>query len=143
MPFVLSDKLRQKAQKQQIMTIGYPQIHQSVVTEKGFMKTRALYSYLQMQAKQYHDDDNPQTDACGSAVFGLRDMEPFPVILHRMLGEMVKEGTEHIISWNDDGKSFTIHDPKDFADTILTRYFTNQTRYKSFQVRIDMCILKL
>ena len=63
-----------------------------------------------------------------------RDVDPFPVILHRMLGDMSKEGNEHIISWNSDGKSFTIYDSKEFAEKILTRYFKNQTRYKSFQV---------
>lgn len=74
---------------------------------------------------------------CGSCDHGSfwREIDPFPVVLHRMLGEMENEGNEHIISWNDDGKSFAIHDPKVFAEKILTRYFQNQTRYKSFQVR--------
>lgn len=67
-----------------------------------------------------------------------RDVEPFPVVLHRMLGEMENEGSEHIISWNDDGLSFAIHKPKEFADTILTRYFRNQTRYKSFQRQLNL-----
>jgi hypothetical protein len=66
--------------------------------------------------------------------YSWREVDPFPFILHRMLGEMGNEGNEHIISWNSDGKSFTIHDPKEFAEKILTRYFKNQTRYKSFQV---------
>lgn len=66
--------------------------------------------------------------------YSWRDVDPFPVMLHRMLGEMGKEGNEHIISWNSDGKSFTIYDPKSFAEKTLTRYFKNQTRYKSFQV---------
>lgn len=73
-------------------------------------------------------------DQGGEIEYNWRDVDPFPVVLHRMLGEMGKEGNEHIISWNADGKSFTIHDPKEFAEKILTRYFKNQTRYKSFQV---------
>lgn len=75
--------------------------------------------------------------ATGDLLCCWRDIEPFPVVLHRLLGNMRMEGNEHIISWNNDGKSFTIYEPKEFADKILTRYFKNQTRYKSFQVRKD------
>ena len=63
-----------------------------------------------------------------------RDVDAFPVILHRLLSNMEAGGTEDIISWSPDGKSFVIHQPKAFVDTIMTRYFKNQTRYKSFQV---------
>lgn len=59
--------------------------------------------------------------------------DAFPVILHRMLDEVEGTGHTNIISWNPDGRSFTVHQPKAFADTLMSKYF-NQTRYKSFQV---------
>eukprot|EP00934_Nitzschia_sp_Nitz4_P005111 Nitzschia sp. Nitz4//scaffold210_size37948//860//1885//NITZ4_007685-RA/size37948-augustus-gene-0.16-mRNA-1//1//CDS//3329541915//5101//frame0 len=74
------------------------------------------------------DDDNN--------VQSLRDddlKDTFPGILHRMLEVVEAEGNGHIISWNPDGLSFSVHRPKDFADVIMGRYF-KQTKYKSFQV---------
>ena len=67
--------------------------------------------------------------------YGNDEMEAFPQRLHKMLGEMEVQGKDHIISWNPDGRSFTIRKPKEFAETIMVQYFKNQTRYKSFQVR--------
>jgi hypothetical protein len=80
-----------------------------------------------------HENDEEASSDCGGNA--AREMEAFPVLLHRMLGEMEAEGNGHIISWNPDGKSFTIYQPKVFVDTIMPRWFKNQTRYKSFQVR--------
>lgn len=64
--------------------------------------------------------------------------EPFPVRLHKMLEEVVeKQGKEHIISWNPDGRSFTVHQPKVFAQSIMQNHF-NQTKYKSFQRQLNL-----
>jgi hypothetical protein len=63
---------------------------------------------------------------------------PFPVRLHKMLEEVVeKQGKEHIISWNPDGRSFTVHQPKVFAQSIMQKHF-NQTKYKSFQRQLNL-----
>jgi hypothetical protein len=61
----------------------------------------------------------------------------FPIKLHKMLDDVAKEGKEDIVSWNEDGRSFTIKKPHTFAETIMPRYF-NQTRYKSFQRQLNL-----
>jgi hypothetical protein len=81
--------------------------------------------------------------AMKNAPDATRDGEAFPVLLHKLLDEMEAEENEHIISWNPDGKSFTIHQPKVFGDTIMSRWFKNQTRYKSFQVRRVMLLFAM
>jgi HSF-type DNA-binding len=43
----------------------------------------------------------------------------FPVKLHYLLGDMEKDGLDHIVSWQTHGRSFTVHKPKDFAKLIL------------------------
>jgi HSF-type DNA-binding len=60
----------------------------------------------------------------------------FPIILHRLLQDMENATeTKDIISWNPDGKSFSIHRPQLFVEQIMGQYFRQQTHYKSFQVR--------
>eukprot|EP00934_Nitzschia_sp_Nitz4_P003882 Nitzschia sp. Nitz4//scaffold172_size47551//44039//44446//NITZ4_007148-RA/size47551-snap-gene-0.65-mRNA-1//1//CDS//3329538771//3872//frame0 len=61
----------------------------------------------------------------------------FPCILHQMLEVEEAEGNGHIISWNPDGLSFSVHKPKLFADRIMGKYF-NQTKYKSFQRQLNL-----
>jgi hypothetical protein len=41
-------------------------------------------------------------------------------------------GLESIVSWRPHGMSFRVHLPKVFASTVMPRYFTKQTKYKSF-----------
>eukprot|EP00934_Nitzschia_sp_Nitz4_P002873 Nitzschia sp. Nitz4//scaffold28_size193895//69482//70572//NITZ4_001648-RA/size193895-snap-gene-0.339-mRNA-1//-1//CDS//3329545931//2863//frame0 len=63
--------------------------------------------------------------------------DTFPSILHGMLEAEEEKGNGHIVSWNPDGFSFTIHKPKVFADKIMGKYF-NQTKYKSFQRQLNL-----
>jgi hypothetical protein len=63
--------------------------------------------------------------------------DPFPVKLHSMLDDMERMGNEGIVSWNEDGRSFSVHDPKNFAHTMIRSYF-NQTKYKSFQRQLNL-----
>ncbi len=56
----------------------------------------------------------------------------FPSRLHEMLHESKAQGREHIISWDPDGKSFTVHQPEDFLAEVMPNYF-KQTKYRSFQ----------
>jgi hypothetical protein len=41
-------------------------------------------------------------------------------------------GHESIVSWQPHGMSFRVHLPEVFASTVMPRYFTKQTKYKSF-----------
>eukprot|EP00934_Nitzschia_sp_Nitz4_P009262 Nitzschia sp. Nitz4//scaffold30_size153850//20450//21832//NITZ4_002761-RA/size153850-processed-gene-0.173-mRNA-1//1//CDS//3329547211//9252//frame0 len=61
----------------------------------------------------------------------------FPWKLHVMLEDSVKEGNEHIVSWNPDGQSFQVRDPEAFLKRIMPRYF-NQTQFRSFQRMLNL-----
>ena len=61
----------------------------------------------------------------------------FPMKLHKMLEEAEHDGNDGIVSWNPDGLSFTVHEPKVFARGIMQTYF-NQTKYKSFQRQLNL-----
>ena len=73
-----------------------------------------------------------------SAPTSIKKMdEPFPRKLYRMLEEAQVNGNQDVLSWSSDGKSFTIHEPKVFADTLMKAYF-RQTKYKSFQRQLNL-----
>lgn len=63
--------------------------------------------------------------------------DPFPMKLHRMLGEAQAADLESVVSWHEHGRSFRIHQPKVFAETIMCRYF-NQSKYTSFQRQLNL-----
>ena len=49
-----------------------------------------------------------------------------------MLEELATIGDECIVSWQPSGKAFRVHLPDVFAKTVMPRYFSKQTKYKSF-----------
>ena len=57
----------------------------------------------------------------------------FPVKLHRLLNTAHEEGLEWIVSWLPNGNGFKVHKPQEFVESVLPRFFTKQTKYKSFQ----------
>jgi hypothetical protein len=57
----------------------------------------------------------------------------FPWKLHDMLDDAAAGGLESIVSWTDNGRSFKVHKPQKFVESVMCRYF-KQTKYKSFQV---------
>ena len=46
---------------------------------------------------------------------------PFPWRLHEMLEAAEREGLTHLVSWQSHGRSFTVHEPKEFAEQIMCR----------------------
>lgn len=58
----------------------------------------------------------------------------FPWKLHSMLDSAAEEGFEEIVSWEDDGRSFRVHNTQKFVERVMGRWF-KQSKYKSFQVR--------
>jgi HSF-type DNA-binding len=48
--------------------------------------------------------------------------ENFPVKLHYMLGELKRDGLEHIVSWQPHGRCFIVHNQKEFEQKILPLY---------------------
>jgi hypothetical protein len=47
-------------------------------------------------------------------------------------------GHESIVSWQPHGEAFRVHLPEVFASTVMPRYFTKQTKYKSFVRQLHM-----
>ena len=45
----------------------------------------------------------------------------FPARLHYILGELEKDGLDHIVSWLPHGKGFKVHDPQLLETEILPR----------------------
>jgi len=61
---------------------------------------------------------------------------PFPLKLHQLLEDVEKNGQSHIISWLPGGKSFRVHHPLQFCETVMKGYF-NQTKFKSFTRQVS------
>jgi hypothetical protein len=56
----------------------------------------------------------------------------FPFKLYKLLEDAESDGFAHMISWQEGGRSFRVHQPEVlFTSDILPQYF-NQTKYKSF-----------
>lgn len=66
-----------------------------------------------------------ETEATGIPVF--------PWQLHDMLHDAEADGFTDIVSWEEGGRSFRVHDRNAFITTILPSYFHGQKHYKSFQ----------
>jgi hypothetical protein len=69
----------------------------------------------------------PEVTSCST---GLR---AFPFQLHAMLNNAEPIGFTNIVSWEDNGSSFKVHDKTLFARDVLPAFFQGQTKYKSFQ----------
>lgn len=63
--------------------------------------------------------------------------EHFPIKLYRMLEDASTLKLTDIISWAEDGRSFLVHEPKVFENTMMRKYF-NHTKYKSFQRQLNL-----
>lgn len=54
-----------------------------------------------------------------------------------MLSEAEQGGYGHIVSWNDDGSLFLIHNKDLFVAEIMPKFFT-QTQFRSFQKQLNL-----
>jgi hypothetical protein len=63
----------------------------------------------------------------------------FPWKLHTLLDDVKADKKEGIVSWDEGGKSFTVHKPKEFCEEIMVKYF-QQSKLTSFtrQVCVDV-----
>lgn len=61
----------------------------------------------------------------------------FPWKLHDMLDTAAADGSDYIVSWQEDGRSFRVHKPQTFVDNVMPLYF-KQTKYKSFQRQLNL-----
>ena len=63
---------------------------------------------------------------------------PFPIRLHELLQAAEKcQALACVISWNEDGTSFRVHDKKAFEREIQPTYF-NQSKYASFRRQLNL-----
>eukprot|EP00533_Pseudo-nitzschia_delicatissima_P015168 CAMPEP_0197261970 /NCGR_PEP_ID=MMETSP1432-20130617/256_1 /TAXON_ID=44447 /ORGANISM="Pseudo-nitzschia delicatissima, Strain UNC1205" /LENGTH=460 /DNA_ID=CAMNT_0042726267 /DNA_START=48 /DNA_END=1430 /DNA_ORIENTATION=- len=63
--------------------------------------------------------------------------QPFPVKVYEMLENAEKKGFSNIVSWNENGTGFMVHDKDHFTKEIVPHYF-NLTKYKSFQRQLSL-----
>lgn len=63
--------------------------------------------------------------------------QPFPVKVYEMLENAEKKQFSHIVSWNEAGTGFMVHDKDHFTKEIVPHYF-NLTKYKSFQRQLSL-----
>jgi hypothetical protein len=65
-------------------------------------------------------------------------MPIFPYKLHGLLDDVEEnEELSAIISWLPDGKSFKLHSPSLFEESLLKKYFPRQTRLRSFMRQLQ------
>lgn len=77
----------------------------------------------------YHDHskDSPQDVESGDT--SLEDHHHrrggvavnFPLKLHQVLDQVVRDGYDHIISWQPHGRAFAIHQPKVFTEHVMPK----------------------
>lgn len=89
----------------------------------------------------YHDHahDLPENDlqeAPSSKRRGGASMS-FPLKLHAILDQVEEDGLAHVISWQSHGRCFLIHNPKEFTDYVMPKYF-RQTKLTSFQRQLNL-----
>jgi hypothetical protein len=63
--------------------------------------------------------------------------QPFPWKVYEMLQDAESLGFDDIVSWNERGDGFKVHDVKRFTNEIIGKYF-NQSKYKSFQRQLSL-----
>lgn len=61
----------------------------------------------------------------------------FPLKLQRILDRAEATGMKDIISWQEHGRAFLVHDPDRFILEVVSKYFS-QTKYSSFQRQLHM-----
>jgi len=64
-------------------------------------------------------------------------------MLHQILEDSAKEGTENIISWDKNGASFQIFLPEVFNNSILPKYSKKQIKFRSFQRQLNIYGFKM
>jgi len=61
----------------------------------------------------------------------------FPLKLHSVLDQVEADGLAHVVSWQGHGRAFLIHNPKEFVDHVMPRYF-RQSKLTSFQRQLNL-----
>lgn len=105
--------------------------------QKGTRKVGQLLPLLPPLAKESSDFNGRMQNRFNPVVSAENLNIPFPDKLHAMLDDADVNSFTDIVSWEEDGHAFKVHDSERFVNTILPRYFC-QTRYKSFQRQLNI-----
>ncbi|KAL3904632.1 MAG: hypothetical protein SGILL_009991 [Bacillariaceae sp.] len=63
---------------------------------------------------------------------------PFPVKLHAMLDAVKQQGLEDVVSWQQHGRSFAIHKPKEFVELLSSYKYLKLSKLASFQRQLNL-----
>ena len=83
--------------------------------------------------------NNSSVNSAGTSSKKTMDKEmrqPFPVKVYEMLENAEIQKFDNIVSWNEVGTGFMVHDKDHFTKDIVPQYF-NLTKYKSFQRQVS------
>lgn len=89
----------------------------------------------------YHDHALDKEDECVDHPIVSKGgvTVPFPMKLQNMLDhiDLAEPALAEIVSWQPHGRCFLVHKPKQFADSVLPRFF-QQKKYASFQRQLNL-----
>ena len=91
------------------------------------------HSYQDFSREQPLQEELPLTLPGGHRVPNAA----FPLKLHEILSQIEQDHLSHIIGWLPHGRSFRIHQQREFAECILPRYFTI-TKKSSFLRQLNL-----
>jgi hypothetical protein len=69
------------------------------------------------------------------------ELTNLPLKLHALLEESARLDQASIVSWENGGNAFKVHDKKRFVDEIMPKYFST-SNYQSFQRYVDERVLR-
>ena len=110
-----------------------PEVTQQALSE---LPVRKSNKNLTFGVDNTVDDKNTTVD--NTALEDIRKAKkPFPIKLYTILDDAEKEGNEDIISFQENGRAFSIHDKTRFIAEIVPRYFST-SQYSSFKRQLNL-----
>mmetsp|Transcript_272 Transcript_272/g.388 ORF Transcript_272/g.388 Transcript_272/m.388 type:complete len:187 (+) Transcript_272:87-647(+) len=88
-------------------------------------------SQQQVEFPQHQQDTTTTMLLVSPASKKTKNQEPLPLQLMKIL-DTKEDSYGHIISWNHDGKSFTIHDRKELSKFVLPEIYEHYTFFSVF-----------
>ena len=96
-----------------------------------------VHDYHDHSCDTDEDDDSEQQEALQRRRGGVTIS--FPLKLHAVLDQVERDGLAHVISWQEHGRCFVIHKPKEFVDHVMPCYF-RQSKLTSFQRQLNLYV---
>jgi HSF-type DNA-binding len=112
-------------------------LHSTAYTDHAHANVQAL--------EQAHDKELMDAEAAAATSKGLIPTpkllkngrrDNFPAQLHHLLSEAPQRGLSEMASWQNHGRSFTIH-RQAFVQHVLPLYFAQQGQFRSFQRQLN------